>query len=71
MDVQNGVATIEGKTEVIQHKGAATRMAKSAGASSVVNKVVISDAARSKAAANLAKAKSDGGGVKKAIVATH
>ena len=26
--VQGGVATIEGKTDVIQHKGTATRMAK-------------------------------------------
>ena len=30
--VQGGVATWEGSTDVIQHKGAATRMAKSAGA---------------------------------------
>src|SRR5215469_12296844 len=30
--VQHGVVTIEGKTDVIQHKGAATRMAKTAGA---------------------------------------
>ena len=53
--VQGGVATIEGKTEVIQHKGVATRLAKGAGARAVNNHVQSSDAARQKAAANLAK----------------
>jgi hypothetical protein len=52
--VQGGVATIEGKTDVIQHKGVATRMAKSAGAVAVNNHVQTSDAAKQKAAANLA-----------------
>ncbi len=51
---QGGVVTIEGKTDVIQHKGAATRMAKSAGAAAVVNHIRISDAAKQRAAANLA-----------------
>lgn len=51
--VQNGVATWEGHTDVIQHKGVATRMAKSAGAKSVVNNIQISAAAREKAAGNL------------------
>ena len=51
--VQNGVATIEGKTDVIQHKGTATRMCKTAGAVAVNNHVQISDAAREKAAGNL------------------
>ena len=51
--VQGGVATIEGKTDVVQHKGVATRMAKSAGAVAVANKIQISDAAREKAAQNL------------------
>jgi hypothetical protein len=51
--VQGGVATIEGKTEVIQHKAAATRMAKTAGAIAVNNKVEVSDAAKKKAAGNL------------------
>ena len=37
--VQGGVATIEGKTDVIQHKGVATRLAKSAGAVAVNNHV--------------------------------
>jgi len=53
--VQGGVATIEGRTEVIQHKGVATRMAKSAGAVAVNNKVQASAAAKAKAASNLAE----------------
>jgi len=53
--VQSGVATIEGRTEVIQHKGTATRLARAAGAREVVNKVELSEAARERAAANLAK----------------
>ena len=53
--VQGGVVTIEGKTDVIQHKGVATRMAKNAGAIAVVNNVVISEGARERAAGNLAK----------------
>ncbi|HJZ98204.1 MAG TPA: hypothetical protein VKE70_16955, partial [Candidatus Solibacter sp.] len=44
---------IEGKTEVIQHKAAATRMAKTAGAAAVSNKVEVNDAAKKKAADNL------------------
>jgi hypothetical protein len=40
---------------VVQHKGTATRMAKTAGAVAVVNHIQISDAAKQKAAANLAK----------------
>ena len=51
--VQGGVATIEGQTDVIQHKGAATHMAKSAGAAGVNNRVEISEAARQRAAGNL------------------
>lgn len=51
--VQNGVAFWEGKTDVIQHKGAATRMARTAGAVAVVNNIQISEAARRKAAHNL------------------
>jgi pyruvate/2-oxoglutarate dehydrogenase complex dihydrolipoamide acyltransferase (E2) component len=52
--VQGGVATIEGKTDVLQHKGVATRLAKSAGAVAVNNHVQSSDAAKQKAVANLA-----------------
>jgi hypothetical protein len=51
--VQGGVATIEGQTNVIQHKGTATRMAKTAGAVAVNNHVRIADSARQKAASNL------------------
>jgi BON domain-containing protein len=51
--VQGGVATIEGKSEVIQHKGVATRLAKGAGAVAVANHIQISEAARDKAAENL------------------
>ncbi|MBZ5576671.1 MAG: BON domain-containing protein [Acidobacteriia bacterium] len=51
--VQGGVATLEGKTEVVQHKGVATRLAKSGGAVAVKNQIQISDAAREKAAQNL------------------
>jgi hypothetical protein len=53
--VQGGVATIEGRTDIIQHKGVATRMAKTAGAVAVNNHVQTSEAARQKAAANLEK----------------
>jgi hypothetical protein len=51
--VQGGVATIDGKTEVVQHKGTATRMCKNAGAIAVNNRVKVSDAARQKSAGNL------------------
>ena len=53
--VQGGVATIEGRTDVVQRKGSATRMAKSAGALKVVNKIQVSEAARQKASSSLAK----------------
>jgi hypothetical protein len=53
--VQGGVATIEGKTNVIQHKATATRLAKLAGARSVRNQVEISEQGREKAAKNLAE----------------
>jgi len=43
--VVDGVAYWEGSTTVAQHKGAATRMAKSAKASSVVNNIVVERAA--------------------------
>jgi osmotically-inducible protein OsmY len=51
--VQGGIAYWEGSTEVVQHKGSATRMAKTAGAKSVINNIKISDAAKEKAADNL------------------
>ena len=54
--VKGGVVTWEGSTNVIQHKGAATRMARTSGARQVVNNIKISDAARAKAAGNLSGA---------------
>jgi hypothetical protein len=51
--VQGGVAYWEGNTGVVQHKGTATRMAKTAGAKAVVNNIKISDAAKQQAGSNL------------------
>ena len=51
--VQGGIATVEGRTDVVQHKGVATRLCKTAGAIAVNNHIQISDAARQKAAGNL------------------
>jgi hypothetical protein len=51
--VQGGVATIDGKTDVLQHKGVATRMSKTAGAAAVNNRVQVSEAAKQRAAGNL------------------
>jgi hypothetical protein len=53
--VQGGVATLEGKTKVIQRKGVATRLAKLAGARAVDNRIEIDEAARQKAMENLDK----------------
>ena len=53
--VKDGVATLEGKTNVIQHKGVATRLAKLGGAIAVQNQIQISDEAKAKAAARLAQ----------------
>ena len=55
--VQDGIAIVEGKTDVIQHKGVATRMCKTAGARAVDNRIQISEAARKKAAGNLDRAR--------------
>ena len=54
--VQHGVVTWEGATNVMQHKGAATRMARSAGAAQVINNIQVSGAAKAQAASNLKKA---------------
>ena len=51
--VQGGVAFWDGSTNVVQHKGAATRMAKTAGAKRVVNSIKVSDAGKETASANL------------------
>jgi hypothetical protein len=53
--VAGGVATLEGSTDVIQRKGVATRLAKLGGAARVVNRIQVSEAARARAARNLAK----------------
>jgi osmotically-inducible protein OsmY len=63
--VKNGVATWTGSTNVMQHKGAATRMARTAGAVQVINNIKLSDAARQKAAGNLT------GGARKALVKSN
>ena len=53
--VQGGHATLTGKTNILQHKGTATRLAHSAGADDVINNIEPSDEARQKAADNLTK----------------
>ncbi len=55
VSVHDGVATLDGTTSVIQHKGVATRLAKTGGAIAVQNRIQISDEAKAKAAARLAK----------------
>jgi hypothetical protein len=55
--VRNGVAVLTGKTEVPQHKGVATRLAKAGGAVKVDNRIEISEAARAQAAERLARAR--------------
>jgi hypothetical protein len=64
--VHNKTATWEGKTNIIQHKGAATRMAHSAGATQVINNIKIGEEAKKKAAAKFALARNGGQPVKKA-----
>ena len=54
VSVQGGVATITGRTDVIQHKGTATRLAKTSGAVQVINLVEVSEAAKQRASKNLA-----------------
>ncbi|MGB9605390.1 MAG: BON domain-containing protein [Bryobacteraceae bacterium] len=53
--VQGGVAILEGRTGIVQHKGTATRLAKAAGARKVVNRIEVSEEARLKASQNLAQ----------------
>jgi hypothetical protein len=53
--VQGGIATIEGRSDVVQHKGTATRLAKTGGAVAVVNRIQLSQAAKDKASKNLEK----------------
>ena len=51
--VKNGIATWTGNTSVMQHKGAATRMAKTAGATQVLNNIKVSAEGTGKATGNL------------------
>jgi osmotically-inducible protein OsmY len=51
--VKEGVATWTGSTSIMQHKGAATRMAKTAGALRVVNNIKVSEAGAAKTGGNL------------------
>lgn len=51
--IKDGVATWTGTTSVMQHKGAATRMAKAAGAIRVVNNIKVSEQEAAKATGNL------------------
>jgi hypothetical protein len=60
VSVKSGVAMIDGKTNVIQHKGVATRLAKGGGAIGVNNRIQISAEAKAKAAAGLAKYRQQG-----------
>jgi osmotically-inducible protein OsmY len=55
VSVHDGVAVLEGKSNVIQHKGVATRLAKLGGAIAVQNHIQISDEAKAKALARLQK----------------
>lgn len=54
VQVSAGTVTIEGKADVMQHKGAMTRMAKSSGGTRVINNIRISDEAKAKARERLA-----------------
>jgi BON domain-containing protein len=51
--VKDGVATWTGTTKVMQHKGAATRMAKTAGAIRVLNNIKVSEQDAAKSTGNL------------------
>ena len=62
VSVKDGVATLDGKTNVIQHKGVATRLAKLGGAVAVQNHIEVSEEAKAKSAARLAKYRQDRAG---------
>jgi hypothetical protein len=55
--VKGGVAYLEGKTDIPQRKGVATRLAKTGGAKGVVNNIQVGEAARKKLAERLQKAR--------------
>ena len=54
--VQRGVVTWDGSTNVMQHKGSATRMARAAGAIQVVNNIQVSGDAKTKSFASMKRA---------------
>ena len=54
--VSHGVVTWDGTTNVVQHKGSATRMAKAAGAVQVVNNIQVSASGKAQATASLKRA---------------
>lgn len=66
--VTKGVATLEGSTSVMQHKGAMTRIAKTSGATSVHNNIRISDAAKAKATAALTRGRAVSGSAAPATI---
>lgn len=66
--VTAGVARIEGQTSVIQRKGTATRLARSAGARAVDNRIEVTEEARRRAAANIRPAGASAQGPRKAEV---
>lgn len=55
--VEHGVVTWEGVTRVAQHKGAATRMAKSAGARRVINNILVSSGTKAKSGSGIPSAR--------------
>ncbi len=55
--VRGGTAYLTGRADVAQHKGSATRMAKSAGAKRVVNNIVVTEAAKQKMARDSSQAR--------------
>jgi hypothetical protein len=57
VSVKSGIAQIEGKTDIPQRKGVATRLAKTGGARQVVNNIQVGEAARKKLSDRLAKAR--------------
>ncbi|HVW08942.1 MAG TPA: BON domain-containing protein, partial [Bryobacteraceae bacterium] len=63
VSVSGGVATIGGVTDIPQHKGVMTRMAKASGATAVRNNIRVSAAGKAKATETFAKARSKSAGV--------
>ena len=67
ISVRQGIATLEGRTNVLQHKGVATRLARNAGATGIRNNIQVSPEAKMKAVGNLQKPAATG--VERAVVA--